>query len=155
MREPIRVALPAEKAVLEALRAGDEVRLWGVVYTARDATHERIAAELRRSGVLPYGLQGQVLFYAGPTPARPRVAGGSHRSHDGAAHGRMDARAARCGRHRHHRQGCTERRGVARVREKRRSVLRCGGRRCCSAGFLCGRAEVVAWPELGTRLSCV
>lgn len=50
--------------------------LTGPVYTARDATHARLAAELERDGALPYGLAGSVLFYAGPTPpAAGRPAG--------------------------------------------------------------------------------
>ncbi|MHB1340791.1 MAG: FumA C-terminus/TtdB family hydratase beta subunit [Coriobacteriia bacterium] len=70
MSEPIVVTLPADRAELAALRAGDEVLLSGTVFTARDATHERIAEALAADGVLPFGLAGQVLFYAGPTPAR-------------------------------------------------------------------------------------
>jgi len=69
MSEVRAIQLPAESDVLRDLRAGDEVRISGPVYTARDATHERLAAELARTGVLPFGLAGQVLFYAGPTPA--------------------------------------------------------------------------------------
>lgn len=63
-----RIDMPASREVLGQLRAGEEVRLFGHVYTARDATHARLLAELRESGVLPHGLAGQVLFYAGPTP---------------------------------------------------------------------------------------
>lgn len=63
------VSLPADVESLSGLRAGDEVRLSGPVFTARDATHERLVAELARNGELPFGLAGQVLFYAGPTPS--------------------------------------------------------------------------------------
>jgi len=63
------VDLPASRADLATLAAGDEVRLSGSVYTARDATHARLIEELEASGSLPYGLAGQMLFYAGPTPA--------------------------------------------------------------------------------------
>lgn len=73
MRE---VALPASPEILATLKAGDEVVLSGPVYTARDATHARLLAELERDSRLPYGLSGQVLFYAGPTPpAAGRPAG--------------------------------------------------------------------------------
>lgn len=61
--------LPPDQASLAGLRAGDEVLLSGPVFTARDATHVRLAEELAATGELPYGLAGQVLFYAGPTPA--------------------------------------------------------------------------------------
>lgn len=66
MRE---LTLPASGEQLATLVAGEEVALSGVVFTARDATHARIADELARGGRLPFGLEGQVLFYAGPTPA--------------------------------------------------------------------------------------
>ncbi|MDY0087029.1 MAG: FumA C-terminus/TtdB family hydratase beta subunit [Coriobacteriia bacterium] len=73
---PIEVALPADADVLSGLKSGDEVVLSGPVYTARDATHVRLIAELRRKGELPYGLCGQTIFYAGPTPpAAGRPAG--------------------------------------------------------------------------------
>lgn len=73
---PIRVELPASREQLAELRAGDEVRLFGPVFTARDATHARLIEALERDGVLPFGLAGQTLFYAGPTPpAHGRPAG--------------------------------------------------------------------------------
>lgn len=65
MRE---IELPASRETLATLKAGDEVVLSGPVFTARDATHARLLAELERDGELPYGLSGAVLFYAGPTP---------------------------------------------------------------------------------------
>jgi len=71
-----RIDLPVSREALSALVAGDEVLLYGPVYTARDATHARLLEELDRSGSLPFGLEGQTLFYAGPTPpAHGRPAG--------------------------------------------------------------------------------
>lgn len=77
MREPRALLLPASRADLAGLRAGDEVLLTGPVFTARDATHARLVAETgAHAGVVPYGLDGQTLFYAGPTPpAAGRPAG--------------------------------------------------------------------------------
>lgn len=69
MPEPIRLTLPLDKAQLANLRIGDEVLLSGPVFTMRDAGHERALAHLQEHGELPYGLAGQTLFYAGPTPA--------------------------------------------------------------------------------------
>ena len=70
------IRLPASRAELAVLTAGDEVTLSGVVYTARDATHARIGEALGRDGALPFGLAGATLFYAGPTPpAAGRPAG--------------------------------------------------------------------------------
>ncbi|MDO8950852.1 MAG: FumA C-terminus/TtdB family hydratase beta subunit [Actinomycetota bacterium] len=68
MSDPARITLPATRESLAGLRAGDEVLLSGTVFTARDATHVRLAAELARTGALPYALAGETLFYAGPTP---------------------------------------------------------------------------------------
>ncbi len=76
MSAPTHIALPVSRETLAGLRAGDEVRLSGPVFTARDATHVRLLEVLERDGELPFGLSGQTLFYAGPTPpAAGRPAG--------------------------------------------------------------------------------
>lgn len=59
------------------LRAGDRVLLSGTVYTARDAAHKRFTAALQAGEQLPIPLEGAVLYYAGPTPAREGMAAGS------------------------------------------------------------------------------
>jgi fumarate hydratase subunit beta len=69
MPEPSAITLPVSRATLQPLRAGDKVLLSGPVYTARDAGHARILDHLAKNGELPFGLEGQTLFYAGPTPA--------------------------------------------------------------------------------------
>ena len=69
MPDPIRIELPVSRQTLARLAAGDEVRLSGPVYTARDVGHARLLAALTETGELPFGLAGQTLFYAGPTPA--------------------------------------------------------------------------------------
>ena len=66
---PVRLTLPLDKAQLANLTAGQEVRLSGPAYTMRDAGHARALAALEQTGQLPFGLAGQTLFYAGPTPA--------------------------------------------------------------------------------------
>ena len=76
-RREVEVSLPPSREALAALRAGDEVLLSGPVFTARDATHQRLLAALDDAGALPFGLAGQVLFYAGPTPASPGRPAGS------------------------------------------------------------------------------
>lgn len=67
--EPLRLTLPFSKDDLALLRIGQEVLLNGPVYTSRDAGHARILEALQQTGELPYGLTGQTVFYAGPTPA--------------------------------------------------------------------------------------
>jgi tartrate/fumarate subfamily iron-sulfur-dependent hydro-lyase beta chain len=74
--EPVRIDLPVTRERLADLRAGDEVRLYGPVFTARDATHTNLLQAIAVDGKLPFGLEGQTLFYAGPTPpAAGRPAG--------------------------------------------------------------------------------
>ena len=67
----IRIDLPLCREQLKTLRAGDEVRLFGIIYTARDAAHKRLAACIREGKTLPFDLRGQIIYYAGPAPASP------------------------------------------------------------------------------------
>lgn len=53
------------------LKAGDSIRLTGTVYTSRDAAHKRIKALIESGGKLPFELKGAVIYYAGPTQAKP------------------------------------------------------------------------------------
>ena len=58
------------------LHAGDEVLLSGTVYTARDAAHKRMIQSLEEGKGLPVDIENQIIYYAGPTPAKPgRVIG--------------------------------------------------------------------------------
>lgn len=70
-QDAVSLRLPLDRDQLRELRAGDACTLTGPLYTLRDAGHMRLLAELEEKdrGVLPYGLDGQVIFYAGPTPA--------------------------------------------------------------------------------------
>lgn len=56
---------------IKQLQAGDQVWLSGTIYTARDAAHQRMVEQLARGEALPLDLQNQVIFYVGPTPAKP------------------------------------------------------------------------------------
>ena len=60
-----------DDAVIENLKAGDLVFISGTIYTARDAAHKRIVEALRKGEELPFDLKGQVIYYAGPAPAKP------------------------------------------------------------------------------------
>ena len=67
---------PLSEAVVMGLRAGQQVLLNGVIYTARDAAHRRMIEALERGEELPFDVRGQVIYYVGPTPAPPgRVIG--------------------------------------------------------------------------------
>lgn len=66
-RSPRRLRLPLDRGMLAELEAGEACLLSGPLYTLRDAGHGRLLDEMG-TGPLPYGLQGQAIFYAGPTP---------------------------------------------------------------------------------------
>ena len=72
-----RLTPPLTDEDLESLRAGDKVLISGRIYTARDAAHKRFVEALERGEKLPIDLKGQVIYYVGPTPARPGMIIGS------------------------------------------------------------------------------
>lgn len=61
---------PISPELLHALRAGDLVRINGVIYGARDAAHKRMVDALARGEELPLNLAGHFLYYVGPAPAK-------------------------------------------------------------------------------------
>lgn len=71
MSEPIRITPPLTDGDVEKLRAGDRVLITGVLYTARDAAHKRLLELVEKGGELPFDPRGQIIYYVGPTPARP------------------------------------------------------------------------------------
>lgn len=72
----LRVTTPLHDDVIGKLRAGDEVTIGGLVYTARDQAHRKLVEALKRGEELPFNLEGQVIYYAGPAPVKPgRVIG--------------------------------------------------------------------------------
>ena len=76
MERAKRLEPPLTKAGVCALRAGDEVLITGVVYTARDMAHKRLCQSIDAGEALPFELEGAVIYFVGPTPARPgRVIG--------------------------------------------------------------------------------
>lgn len=149
--ESIELKLPLSEQDVCALRAGDVVRLSGPLYTARDAAHQRMLALIEAGKPLPFDLEGQVIYYCGPTPAppgRPIGAAGpttSYRMDDFAPElYRLGLRATvgKGNRSAHVRQALRRFRGVY--------FVAVGG-----AGALLGdrvvSAEVIAWPELGAE----
>jgi fumarate hydratase subunit beta len=71
MEQAIRLTTPLTNADVEKLRIGDRVILTGVIFTARDAAHKRLIQLLETGESLPFDLQGQVIYYVGPSPAKP------------------------------------------------------------------------------------
>ena len=67
----IHVTSPINDETIEKLRVGDSVLISGVIYTARDAAHQRLIQALDKGDELPFDLKGQTLYYMGPAPAKP------------------------------------------------------------------------------------
>ena len=63
--------------MIASLRAGDEARITGVIYTARDAAHKKLCELLEKGAELPVDLRGQIVYYTGPAPTPPGHAIGS------------------------------------------------------------------------------
>jgi fumarate hydratase subunit beta len=72
--EPIHLETPLRLKDVEPLKCGDVVRLYGVLYAARDAAHARMKEAVERGEPLPFDPEGQVVYYTGPAPPRPGMA---------------------------------------------------------------------------------
>ena len=64
------ITAPLQQDTVRSLRAGDYVYITGTIYTARDAAHKRMSETLDEGGKLPFDLEGNVIYYMGPSPAR-------------------------------------------------------------------------------------
>jgi len=69
--DKIRITTPLTEDVIKKLHAGDRVLISGKIFTARDAAHQKMVALIDRAEPLPVDFEGQVIYYAGPSPARP------------------------------------------------------------------------------------
>lgn len=67
----MNITSPLDSEAIEKLRAGDQVLISGVIYTARDAAHKRLIEALDRGEEPPFDFRGQTLYYMGPSPAKP------------------------------------------------------------------------------------
>ncbi len=68
---------PFTKNDAKKLKAGDIVTLSGTIYTARDAAHKRMVEDLNLGKKLAFDLENQIIYYVGPTPAKPNEVIGS------------------------------------------------------------------------------
>ncbi len=64
-----KVFLPLTNNIINELKAGDIVELYGTIYTARDVAHKRLVNTITNHQKLPLSLCGQTIYYCGPTPA--------------------------------------------------------------------------------------
>ncbi len=146
---PLRLDLPWDHECVAALRAGQDVRLYGEIFTARDAAHARLLAALEAGEPLPLELEGATLYYCGPTPGRPpRVVGAAGPT----TSSRMDRYAPAL-----YRAGVRATLGKGeRGLSVREACCECGAVYLITVGgggALLGsrivEAEVIAYPELG------
>jgi len=77
MNEPIRLRPPLSNEDVEKLNIGDRILISGVIYTGRDAAHKRLIDLLKGGKDLPFDIKGQIIYFVGPTPAKPGQAFGS------------------------------------------------------------------------------
>jgi fumarate hydratase subunit beta len=67
----IRVTTPLGEDVITQWKSGDKILINGAIYTGRDAAHKRLVELIGQGEVLPFDVKGQIIYFVGPTPARP------------------------------------------------------------------------------------
>ena len=146
---------PLSRDDIRRLRAGDRALISGTVYAARDAAHKRMVEALDRGESLPFNPEGQLVYYVGPTPAKPGKPIGSAGPTNS---GRMDAYAPRL-----MELGLA---GMIGTGNRSRAVMDAMRENVCvyfaatgGAAALISRCirsyEVLAWPELGPEALAV
>lgn len=66
----IKLTTPLSPDIVATLKAGNRVLLSGVIYTARDAAHKKMQEALSEGKELPFDIKNNVIYYAGPCPAK-------------------------------------------------------------------------------------
>ena len=75
--ENVKITAPLSREAARALRAGDSCLISGVIYTARDAAHKRLCQLVAEGKELPMEIKDSIIYFVGPTPAKPGQAIGS------------------------------------------------------------------------------
>ncbi len=147
----IRLSPPLDDDTVASLTIGDRVLISGVIYTARDSAHKRFFELLDRGEELPIPLKGQIIYFVGPSPAKPGRAIGSAGP---TTSGRMDAYTPRL-----HDLGLKATIGKgqrsdevkeALIRNKAVYLMAVGGAAALIARSI-KSAEVIAYPEFGAE----
>jgi fumarate hydratase subunit beta len=73
----IKITTPLTAETIGKLKAGDTVFITGSIYTARDAAHKKLIEALDSGKGLPFDIKGQIIYYVGPSPAKPGAVIGS------------------------------------------------------------------------------
>lgn len=147
----VTITPPLTKDVIADLHVGDNVLISGTIYTARDAAHKRMCEDFKKGIPFPFDIKGQLIYYAGPCPAKPGEVIGSCGP---TTAGRMDAYApilldnglsAMLG------KGARNKEVVDAMKRDQCVYLGAiGGAGALIAGSV-KSAELVAYPELGTE----
>ena len=72
-----KITPPLTDEIVESLKAGDCISITGVIYSARDAAHKRLVELIEKGENLPVDIKGQIIYFMGPSPAKPGQAIGS------------------------------------------------------------------------------
>lgn len=67
----IRLVPPLTEEAVRKLKAGDEVEISGIIYSCRDMAHKRMCQTIKEGNKLPFEIKGAIIYFMGPTPARP------------------------------------------------------------------------------------
>lgn len=73
----ISIKTPLTREMVKTLKAGDSCLISGVIYTARDAAHKRLCELVKEGKELPLDIKDSIIYFVGPTPAKPGQAIGS------------------------------------------------------------------------------
>lgn len=72
-----RLTTPLKDSDIVKLKIGDKILLSGIIYIARDSAHKRLVDSIREGKRLPFDIEGSVIYYCGPSPAKPGMVIGS------------------------------------------------------------------------------
>ena len=73
----VKITTPLTRDAVRNLKAGDSCLISGVIYTARDAAHKRLCELVAAGKELPMDVADSIIYFVGPTPAKPGQAIGS------------------------------------------------------------------------------
>lgn len=72
-----KIVTPLTREIVKTLKAGDSCTITGTIYTARDAAHKRLCELVAQGKELPMEIKDAIIYFVGPTPAKPGQAIGS------------------------------------------------------------------------------
>lgn len=153
-KNAILINPPLTSAQARKLKAGDKVLISGVIYTGRDAAHQRMIQALDRGEDLPFDVKNQIIYFMGPSPApEGKVIGSAGPT----TSGRMDAYSPSliaCGLTGMIGKGLRSPQVVAAMQEYGAVYFGAIGGAGALLSTRIKEAEVIAWPDLGAEAVC-